>query len=92
MGYDDDDPRREDFHRKLEMGFWDTDNTTYVVVPQQPDDDVLVRAFDRGRSAGQNQTKYGHTQAPSPNKPWIYDAWMAGYQFGFKEGKDDESR
>lgn len=57
----------------------------------QPSDKDLVATFDRAYALGKFRTKYGHTQAPSKNRPWIYDAWIAGYEFGFKMGADDEN-
>jgi hypothetical protein len=86
MGYDD-DPLKEIFHNNFELGIWDNE-PRYSIVPHPPPDHILIKSFESGRTKGRYRTKYGHTQSPSSNNPWIYDAWIAGYNFGFGEGNE----
>lgn len=51
-----------------------------------PRDHILCAAFERGRTQGKLQQKWGHTQCPyGPSRPWQRDAWFAGYDYGWKE-------
>ena len=49
-----------------------------------PPDHVLIVAFRAGRERGRHRARFYRGQCPYGRaRPWLRDAWQAGYDYGW---------